>query len=204
MPSAWSPPPECDGRLTASAHAPELPRYRRDARGRLRLPRGPVVVLVDRRTGVCARPASILERIQSHLRGHDLDEALAEGACPEGQALLALRAQQLASPAVRRETCRGVERLLRAEPPPGPRSRAAPTLQYERIEASRPELEQLRDTLAAPTPVSVRGVAMIRVLLTDGGGPLFRAKARADLRTTVLAAIHELVEAPFGWSGDVR
>ena len=197
MPAGWCPPPEDDGRLAASTNPPEPRRYRRDGRGRLRLPRGPVVVIVDGRSGICARPASIRERIQSHLRGHVLDEALAAGADPEEQPLLALRAQQLASPGTRRETRRSIERLLTAQPPPGPHHRAAPNLQYERIEATRPELEQLRDTLAAPVPISVRGVAMIRVLLTDGGGPLFRAKARADLRTTVLAAIHELVRLPY-------
>lgn len=198
MPSAWCPPPDRDGRLLSWLRAEGPPRYRRDHRGRLRLPRGPVVILVDRRAGVCARPASLSERLRSHLHGHELDEALAAGAPPEEQPLLALRALQLASPTARRDACRGLDRLLHAGPPPRPRHLSAPALQYERIEATRPELEQLRDTLAASVPLSIRGLAMIQVLLTDGGGPLFRASARGDLRSLVVQAIRELSRSPFG------
>lgn len=196
MPSAWCLPPERDGRLAGlprtSGSTPAFP----DHHGQLKLRRGPVVVLVDERNSVCARPASLAERLQSHLFGHGLDRALAAGACPEGQVLLALRAQQLASPAVRQETARCVGRLLEADAAPRQPYSAASWLQRQRVETARPELERLRDTLASPVPISVRGVAMVRVLLTDGGGPLFWAGARPDLRTVVTQAITELSRSP--------
>lgn len=195
MPSAWYPPAWRDRRVTSTPGTPEPSSYRHDHRGRIRLPRGPVVVLVDQRAGVCARPASLGERLRSHLHAYELDQALAAGVSPEGQALLALRAQQLAGPAARRDACRSLDRLLAAQPAPGPLHPVPTAHQLERVAASRAELEQLRNALAAPAPLPVRGVAMVHILLTDGGGPLFHAGAREDLRSAVVRAIRELTRS---------
>ena len=192
VPSAWYPPAWRARREPSTLGTPEPRNYRQDHRGRIRLPRGPVVVLVDPRTGVSARPASIGERLRSHLHAYELDHALAEGALPEDHALLALRAQQLAGPAARRDACRSLDRLLAAQPAPGPLHPAPTAHQRERVAASRAELEQLRNALAAPAPLPVRGVAMAHILLTDGGGPLFRVGAHEDLRSAVVRAIREL------------
>ena len=50
-----------------------------------------------------------------------------------------------------------------------------------RVREAQPELEDLIDRLLAPVPVPARGVALVRLLLRDGAGPLFRYESEADL-----------------------
>jgi hypothetical protein len=58
------------------------------------------------------------------------------------------------------------------------------------------ELDALGDRLLSPDPVAARGVAQVRVLLTDGTGPLYRRGATEDLRAAVTRALASLQPDP--------
>jgi hypothetical protein len=123
-------------------------------------------------------------------RGPALDRRLAEGAAPESALDLAIRADLLARPEQRADLARDLDQLaVTARMTP---SKAHVRLCRRRIGEAGAELAALSRQLSDPGPVSVRGVAMIRLLLRDGTGPLFQPGSRIDLRLflhTALAAL---------------
>src|ERR1700722_20658661 len=108
------------------------------------------------------------DRVRARLLASSLDRQLAEGRAPESTQLLATRAAQLVSIPMRRELARDFHRVLelanRAAAPRSPRVLAA----RESITDVEPDLREMVAKLATPT--SARGVAMARLLLTDGTG----------------------------------
>jgi hypothetical protein len=159
---------------------------RRDAR------RDAVVLQVDC-TGVYVEPVTLRRRVQCTLLADRLDRSLAAGVHPESDVLLALRAQRLACPRMRVELATTVGRLLRAADEPEHALTRAPSMAVlERVRTTRNDLEALVDHLLAPVPVSARGVALVRMLLRDGSGPLFRYESRADLAAQVRRATDAL------------
>ena len=55
------------------------------------------------------------------------------------------------------------------------------------VRACAREIDDLAQALMGPSP-RVRGVAIVRELLTDGAGPLYYGGRPGELRATVLAA----------------
>ena len=118
-----------------------------------------------------------------------LDRELAAGTSPETSATLAARATALTSTKARRDIAASVQRILAAtgQPPAAPPAPAAAVrparlpLNRARISGSAVTLATLADTLAAPGPVPVQGVAMVSQLLADGTGPLYRQADGDDL-----------------------
>ena len=152
----------------------------------------PVVLQVDCRGGY-VEPVTLRRRVQCALYADRLDRALAAGVHPESDVLLALRAQRLACPRSRAELAGSIGRLLRAaDEPEHALTRAQSMAVLERVRATRYELEALVAHLLAPVPVSARGVALVRMLLRDGCGPLFRYESRADLAAQVRRATDAL------------
>jgi len=102
-----------------------------------------------------------------------LDGQLAAG-YPEGTSrVLAFRAQQISSPAGRRElAARWAHVLDQARRPPVPRSPRAP-LCRDRIAAAAPDVQAMIGVLTGPLPVTARGAAAASYLLSDGTGPLY-------------------------------
>ena len=121
-------------------------------------------------------------RVSARLRVGALDRALAGGAVPESDVALTLHARRLISPTVRRQlagTLRGiVESALRPSLPPV----RWPGAQVARAGS---DLLALAERLEQPGAVDARGVAQVRVLLSDGGGPLH---ADGDAHDLVQAA----------------
>ncbi len=191
MPTGWIPPerphPRAPGPSTTAASS-----RRRDRRP------VPVVLQVDC-TGVYVAPVTLRRRLEAVLLADRLDHALAQGTLPETDVLLALRAERLARARTRTELARSVGRLLRvaAEPQHG-LTRAPSMAVLERVRESHDALEELVDHLLAPVPVSARGVALVRLLLRDGSGPLFRYESREDLTSQVRLAIAAL-DPGQGW-----
>jgi hypothetical protein len=136
--------------------------------------------LVHANPVVAGRPR-LRHRLAARLRAGALDRALATGVSPEAEPALALRARRLSDLAQRRSIADGLRNLV-AEVLP---DRAV-------LGAARAELEQLADALAKPGPVSVRGVAQARILLTDGTGPLYNPRSEASLRARALSAVDSL------------
>jgi hypothetical protein len=74
---------------------------------------------------------------------------------------------------------------------PAPFSTRVPT-RGRAVLAVAEELDLLARRLLAPEPVSARGVARVRVLLTDGCGPLCYRGAGEGLRSAVSRALGDL------------
>jgi hypothetical protein len=125
-----------------------------------------------------------------------LDGQLAAG-CPEGTSrALAFRAQQIASPAGRRELAQRWEHVLdEARRPPVPRTPRAP-LCRDRIAAAGPDVRAMVDVLAGPRPITPRGAAMASSLLSDGTGPLHNRHSPLDLGAAVRDATRQMTEPP--------
>jgi hypothetical protein len=144
------------------------------------------------RDGVIARRVRLRDRLAARWRAGSLDRSLAGGVLPASHPALALRAHALIGPKVRAGLAEHVRRIVR-DARVGSRSLPAriPTRRREVIASAR-ELEALADRLLAPGPVSAHGVAQVRVLLTDGLGPLYHHEATDDLRGAVTRALRDL------------
>jgi hypothetical protein len=135
-----------------------------------------------------------------------LDRQLAKGTPPEANALLAARAMYLTSTEYRSILAAGLRRILAASVSQQARPRPALSrasagvarqphvpLRQDRIAGSAAELARLAGRLTQRGPVPARGVAMVSQLLTDGGGPLYRAASRDDLDAVIERAAQALL-----------
>ncbi len=152
------------------------------------------MLLVSERAAAVPSPrrAGLWDRVMVRARALSLDAELARGIPPEASTRLALRAQQLVRARGRRELARGIQGLLaRAARPDVSRWPPAP-VRWERVRAAAGEFQALADRLLSPAPLPARGVAQARLLLGDGGGPLYRRASGDDLRTRVAEAVQAL------------
>jgi|GEM_PF-1518864 len=192
MPGSWVEPPNQDGRITGSDDGGS-------ARAASRLSRGPVVIHMDADHQVLARRATLLERVVSRVRADALDRDLAEGANPDRSGVLALRAQALASPATRRALARSLLRLQAAADAPRRRTGSTVPVARGHIHQAHAELAEVVEHLLAPAPVAAQGVALVKVLLQDAAGPLYRDGCQTDLgRLAHRAAVELAPDAHWG------
>ena len=162
---------------------------RTEVRERSAIAHGQAVLQMDNE-GIWTAYPTLLERVESHLLGDRLDRSLADGVGPECDVLLALRAPRIACATSRRELARSLQRLIDASQQSSHTlSPAASMAVLCRVSAARSEFESLVEHLLAPAPVSAHGVALIRLLLREGGGPLYRYESRADLAAMVRSCI---------------
>ena len=152
-----------------------------------------IVLLEHDETTYAATHAGLLARLRSHLFGFSLDRALADGACPDSTAVLALRARALVLGEIRRGVGEGLRRVVAVSDESGSERplRAAMPFRRDRVRSAEPELRALSDRLLGSGPVSAAGVAQARLLLTDGGGALYRSQC-GDLRATVRSVLEAL------------
>jgi len=152
------------------------------------------VLLADADGGVYPHRITVRDRVLARGHADRWDRALARGVSPESCAPLALHAQTLASPRSRRELASSLTRILDdaqgGHVPDwnalGPRHHSAHVL------SARGEINALVGLLLAPAPVGGRGVALVRLLLTDGGGPLYRRTAPSVLVLEIGRAVRAL------------
>ena len=152
-----------------------------------------ILLLTDRMKPGCviSRRSRLHTRLWAHLRACHLDQALASGVSPDSSAAISLRAQVLIRAAVRAGLAHSIRGLLQsAQRPSHPLNHSIPICR-RKILASEASLEELAERLLARDPVDARGIAYIRLLLTDGSGPLYERPAADDLE----AALHEAIEA---------
>jgi hypothetical protein len=134
----------------------------------------------------------LLVRARVRLRRRTLDLQLADGVSPLDDAALALRARQLVCRQTREQFAGGLEGLVRhAEHPPPPRSVAVPLPRRQILEA-RPGLLALATCLRADRPLYARGMALLSSLLSDGTGPVYRARAERSLPDALRAVAEAL------------
>ncbi len=149
-----------------------------------------MIVLVDDRAGIATRRVHLIDRLIVRLRAPRLDNELARGCAPDSNFALALHAERLVRPSQRQLLARCLARIVDAAGSPATVRSRVP-LARGRVFDDRGELKALIDRLRAMGPIDVRGVAMIRVLLTDGTGPLYATSSarnlNAELRTAFAA-----------------
>ena len=152
-----------------------------------------VVLLVGMDGCVSARQVTLRERMSAWLRADALDRDLASGVSPDASGPLALRARRLERCSMRRALARSLQRVL-AEATAGRSRRLGGTVPVRRdqVISAWDAFEELIRGLLAPGPVSVRGVAQVRLLLIDGYGPLYHPEAVDDLRWQVQRALDAL------------
>jgi hypothetical protein len=138
------------------------------------------------------QPYRIRDWVTSRALGASLDRHLAAGHAPEQTRLLAARAQDIVAPRRREALARHWEHALaKAAQPPSASYSVAP-LARGPVLAAEPVIRELAWLLRAPQPVTARGVAMARLLLTDAGSPLYRRAAPGSLPAELRSAIAQL------------
>lgn len=138
------------------------------------------------------RRVRVRDRMRARVCAWRLDQALAAGARPDASVALSLRAGRLISLCTRRRLAGEIHRVLRD-------ARRRPSL-YDRnfagwqqtIAPATALLGHLADHLAGPGPVDAAGVALVRVLLRDGSGPLYDPPDSRTLASVLQAAIARL------------
>jgi hypothetical protein len=143
-----------------------------------------LVLLDDRDAGFRVARVGARDRLVARLRAPSLDGALAGGASPDSTAALALRARHLVRPSVRGYLARSLRRVAREDQRHRARRVTGPSLGHS-VEECSDEIDALAERLVTPGPVSVRGVAQVRVLLSDGAGPLYRRSSREEVADKV-------------------
>jgi hypothetical protein len=146
-----------------------------------------VLLLQDERAVVVHRVRAS-DRLAARWHALELDRRLAAGVPPEATAALTLRAGILLRPGERRRMAGGLRRLIGfARRPPAVRA-GVPVARAEVLEAAR-RLEALAVRLESGEPVDVRGVALARLLITDGAGPLYISGRRGELEASAETAL---------------
>lgn len=131
-------------------------------------------------------------RLRVHLTRGRLDRQLASGRLCESTAALALRARQLGDPRQRREVARDLRGIVDYVDRVGAsRVISAVVIDRRAVRDGRPAILGLAQRLEDAAPVSFRGVALTRVLITDGLSPLFNP----DSGQTVAEAISRIGDA---------
>lgn len=129
------------------------------------------VLIDDGSGGVRLLEPTRLERVRARLAARRLDRALANGASPDSDVLIALHARRLTGMRERSALADGLMHAWLAAT--SPRALSAAVIDVGAVSGALPELVALRETLLAPGPVSVRGVAAVRCLLVNGTGPMY-------------------------------
>jgi hypothetical protein len=125
------------------------------------------VLVNDERGQLTLIKASVRCRLLARLHADRLDRELARGSSPQSRSVLAIRAMQLASSRMRRLLGRSLRRVASG------RGSMISVVARSAVAESAEQLGELTDALLAPEPVPVRGIAMVRLLLTDSSGPLY-------------------------------
>ena len=143
---------------------------------------------------ITTRRIRVRDRLAARWRSLALDRALAEGASPDSDAALALRAQALIGQRARRDLANQIRRIILDARRPARAPWAAVIISHRLIREVELDLSRLALRLLAEDPVDVRGVASARALICDGSGPLYAPGQTAahELRAAIAEAIEAL------------
>jgi hypothetical protein len=130
-------------------------------------------------------------RLLVRARSLSLDRALGRGISPDSGVALSLRAHALISRAHRLSLARHLRRTARAAGRPRPRFDPLVPVPAHVTEV-QDLIDEVTETLEGAEAVDARGVALLQVLLHDGGGPLFDARAGCALRRALEHALAAL------------
>lgn len=131
-------------------------------------------------------------RLTARLRARSLDRQLAVGVAAAAGSPLAAHRHRITSTPERQAIAHALSIAVSdarrgASLPPVPRT----PLDIRAVTAAQALIERLIQRLHAPGPVCERGMARLRLLLSDGSGPLYRCGS-GDLPGRLGAALAEL------------
>lgn len=152
------------------------------------------LVLADERQpgGVIVKRARTTDRVCARARGFQLDRALAAGVSPDSSAMLSVRAHQLIGAPARSALALTIRRLIEdTDRRLQPTSLNVPICR-RKVRNCKHALQDLAHRLVAAGPLDVRGLAQIRLLLSDGRGPLYNYPSADDLAPAIERAITAL------------
>ena len=132
------------------------------------------------------------DRLAAHLHAHALDAELAGGARPDSTPALAVRASALSRPSARADLARSLNHVVREAGAHRPRLRGQVPVLRSEILAAAAELGAVARRLVAPGAIAPGGVAAVRLLLSDGRGPLYLSRAGEDLRVAAVRLLEAL------------
>jgi hypothetical protein len=136
-------------------------------------------------------PASLRSRTIARLFAARFDRQLTAGVAPMPCSSLAVHVERLTSGKERRALALMLRQVLRdaqiGRVPPSPRV----PLDNQAVAAASAHIDEIRLRLRGPRPVSARGVARLRVLMSDGTGPVYRL-GRGDLDAILRQVLVEL------------
>jgi hypothetical protein len=127
-----------------------------------------------------AQRAGLGARLVARWRTWSLDLALARGADPASSPALAARAAALVRPAARRRLAQSTLGAI-ADAHEQRVDQTLVLVARRAVRGAEPALRALAEALAGDAPVAARGVARVRLLLTDGQGPLYRDQGADEL-----------------------
>jgi len=131
-------------------------------------------------------------------RATELDRRLAAGEEPWVSDELALRARRLTTRRTREHVATGLAGALRSAGSGGAVFTAAVRPRSGDVLEARAVIASIERRLRAPGPVAARGVALIRLLLIDGNGPLYQPSDPGVLGSRLRAAAAALQPAGAG------
>lgn len=157
-----------------------------------------MLVLADESKPGCVivRRAPAGSRIRAHVCARRLDRALAEGIPPDSRPDLSVRAHTLIGSPERLNLALAIRRVIAdAQDALRPMHFTVPICR-RKVWRSRQTLLELVNRLLGDGPLDARGLAQIRLLLSDGAGPLYVHPSADDLEPALARAIAALDVKP--------
>ena len=132
--------------------------------------------------------ASMTTRVIAELFATRFDKQLVAGVAPEPGSALAAHVTRLASGGERRKLAEMLQHSVSETH--SRRTRMSATIPVDRAGVAAPVglIDQVALCLLGPRPVSARGIARLRLLLSDGAGPMYWSDGGdlgAELRTVL-------------------
>ncbi len=135
--------------------------------------------------------ATFSARLMARLQAGKLDRMLAVGVPVPAGSALAVHAARLTSAEEREEIAHTLRHAVHdASDHHAPLTSRIP-LNVPNIAAAKDRIDQVTLRLQSPRPVAARGVARLRLVISDGSGPMYRY-GRGDLEGRLGAALAAL------------
>ncbi len=156
------------------------------------------LVLADKRNPGCVVVERCRTAVRVRVRVHarQLDRALARGVSPDSSAGLSVRAHDLIGSRARGMLAKAIRRLVDDVSHPLQPLHFTVPICRSKVWRSRHTLEELADRLLGDEPLDARGLAQLRLLLSDGAGPLYDHPSANDLEPALERAIAALEVQP--------
>ncbi|HXN37380.1 MAG TPA: hypothetical protein VN892_05030 [Solirubrobacteraceae bacterium] len=143
------------------------------------------------------RQASLGLQLKVYMTRGKLDRQIADGTPDEANSALALRTRQLTAPDTRREIAGSLRNIMDYADRRGSQPIiSAVVIEPRAVRGGRRAILELAERLEATMPVSARGVALARALLTDSRSPLFNPHCERTVSEVAWEVKDALDECP--------